>query len=467
MKLIHTRSFALAFGLAIGALPAVVSATNGYFAIGYGQKSKGMGGVSIAFPQDALVGASNPAGMARIGSRMDVGLDLFVPPRRVQAQGDFTLSADNVKSNDNFFPIPGFGMTFETSEDVTYGISFVGNGANSSYKPSENFFELTGTSAPYGPLGVELIQMQILPIWAYKINANHAVGVSPVIGLQVFKAYGLGNFDTPGDPTAGDFNLSSDPDKLTNNGHSWSYGAGLRVGWLGTFLEDDKLSLGLAYATKVYMSRFKQYTGLFAENGDFDIPENYAVGAAYKFTPKLTVAADIQRVNYSDVKSVGNRHPTQSITYECTRPNSGVACTPAQVADGAVTQTPDQALGAENGWGFGWTDQTAYKLGFNYEHSKQWSFRAGLNYGKSPIPDDQLLFSLLAPATTEFFYTAGATYALPGDIGEINFSLVVAPPSGQSCVAPNCRTMFTQQEGQFVAAELKYVAAGVAFAMKF
>ena len=64
---------------ACAAAPAF--ATNGYFSHGYGIKAKGMGGVGIALPQDALAAATNPAGMAMVGSRMDFGLDLFMPDR--------------------------------------------------------------------------------------------------------------------------------------------------------------------------------------------------------------------------------------------------------------------------------------------------------------------------------------------------------------------------------------------------
>lgn len=57
------------------------SATDGYFAHGYGVKSQGMGGVGIALPQDALAAAANPAGMGLIGNRVDFGVTWFRPTR--------------------------------------------------------------------------------------------------------------------------------------------------------------------------------------------------------------------------------------------------------------------------------------------------------------------------------------------------------------------------------------------------
>jgi long-chain fatty acid transport protein len=458
----------LALGVAISlAGPTTAFATNGYFAIGYGMNSKAMGGTAVANPQDAFVGATNPAGMARVGSRIDVGLELFVPPRRAAGQGIFTFSADHVESNDNLFPIPGFAINFDVSERESWGLTFIGNGANTSYQ--DNFFDLTGSTPPrpYGILGVELIQMQILPIYSYRIDDHHSVGVSPVIGLQVFKAYGLSNFATP------DFAFIKEGQegKFTNNGHSWSYGAGVRVGWLGQFLEDNKLTFGVAYSSKVYMSRFKQYTGLFAEHGDFDIPENYAAGFGYKFTPKLAMAFDVQRINYSNVKSVGNRHPTTSLQDPCTRPidTTDVANFPTGCSAGSSLLPADrtsQKFGEDAGYGFGWTDQTAYKLGFRYALNKQWTLRAGYNYGKSPIPDDQLLFNMLAPAVTERFYTLGASYDYKG-IADISFSFVNAPKTAQVCEAPSCTTMLSQNAGDFAAVELGYYAFGVGISMKF
>ncbi|HED13500.1 MAG TPA: hypothetical protein ENI62_07595, partial [Gammaproteobacteria bacterium] len=51
-------------------LPAVTYATNGMFLIGYGTKSRAMGGVAIATPQDAIAGAVNPATIGFVKDRV-------------------------------------------------------------------------------------------------------------------------------------------------------------------------------------------------------------------------------------------------------------------------------------------------------------------------------------------------------------------------------------------------------------
>ncbi len=54
----------------------------------------------------------------------------------------------------------------------------------------------------------------------------------------------------------------------------------MRVGWLGKL--SDAVTLGAAYSSKMRMSKFDKYKGLFAEEGGFDIPEHYSLGIAFK-----------------------------------------------------------------------------------------------------------------------------------------------------------------------------------------
>ena len=46
-------------------------ATDGYFMIGYGATAIGVGGAGVAFPQDRLPGAVNPAGIYRAPPRVE------------------------------------------------------------------------------------------------------------------------------------------------------------------------------------------------------------------------------------------------------------------------------------------------------------------------------------------------------------------------------------------------------------
>jgi len=213
------------------------------------------------------------------------------------------------------------------------------------------------------------------------------------MAVQTFKAYGLESF--------GDLGFSSTTEGLTNNGADWSYGLGWRLGWLGQYM-DNRLSLGLNYSARVKMSRFEKYEGLFAEQGRFDIPESYGAGIAFKLTKKTDVAFDVMQISYSDVPSIGNPGPN--------------AFDPSDfnpLCPGA--DTPDCKLGGTNGLGFGWTDQTVYKLGFSHKLNERHTIRVGWNHAKAPIPADQVLFNMLAPGVVEDTFTLGYTYITDKD----------------------------------------------------
>src|SRR5438128_567819 len=99
--------------LAFLVLPVMASATNGYFTHGYGTEYKGMAGAGVALALDALAGATNPAAIAFVGTRGDVGLALFSPDRDYTVTGapsgypgTFGLEPGKVSSGSRLFPIP-------------------------------------------------------------------------------------------------------------------------------------------------------------------------------------------------------------------------------------------------------------------------------------------------------------------------------------------------------------------------
>ena len=74
---------------------------------------------------------------------------------------------------------------------------------------------------------------------------------------------------------------------MTNNGYDSSVGWGVRLGYTGQ--DHPDCTLGATWASKTYMGEFDKYRGLFAEQGDFDIPSNFGVGLAWQATPGLTL----------------------------------------------------------------------------------------------------------------------------------------------------------------------------------
>ncbi|MGA7951784.1 MAG: outer membrane protein transport protein [Thiobacillaceae bacterium] len=362
--------------IALATVAGAAQATDGYFSDGYGMKAKGMGGAATAMADDAFGGANNPASMAFVGDRLDVGVDLFSPRRSASRDGSGGLDG-SVDSDSKYFLIPEFGYNKMLNPDLALGVSVYGNGGMNTNYPAFAAFGNTNLLGGSGKLGVNLMQLVVAPTAAYKITPDHAIGISPLIGYQRFKAYGLQAFS----------GFSSSPANLTNNGFDDSFGYGVRVGYQGKIAPG--LTIGAAYASKMNFNEFDKYQGLFAEQGGFDIPENYNLGVAWQATPQILLALDYQRINYSKVASVGN--PVSNLLLL------------------------GQPLGANSGPGFGWDDVNVWKLGAEYKYSNQWTFRAGYNHTDNPISGGDLgevTLNILAPAVIKDHATLGFTYTL-------------------------------------------------------
>jgi long-chain fatty acid transport protein len=400
----------LAGGTFAGSPPAV--ATNGYRSIGHGAPSRSMGGVGTADPQDALAIGSNPAGIGVLGQRFDISVVGFNPQREGRLEGT------SVRSSRSWFAVASLAYVQPVGERFSLGIALIGSGGmNTKYR--RNLYDRAMAAslaqagllppgstqtglADTGTLGGDLNQMMLLPTAAFRINRQHVLGASLIVAGQSFEAYGLGNFQCFTESGAAQAACAPgalgplDPgfvpsEHLTNRGHDYSYGFGARIGYLGTF--GDRLTLGVAYAPRIRMSRFNRYSELFANHGRLDIPAIASVGAQLRITPGLSFSSEIDWILYSDVPALANPGPI---------------ATPS----GPGLPSGTGPLGSSDGPGFGWRDQTVYKLGLSYSPLPNWTLRMGANYAKTLIPDDEILFNLIAPATVEWHLGIGVGYRI-------------------------------------------------------
>ena len=375
-----TRVFAF---MALAGLAGSAFATNGYFSHGYGMKSKGMAGASTASYDDAFFGANNPAAAAFAGNRADLGADLFMPIREASRTGSPSGLNGTSESDSEMFLVPEFGYNRMVNSNLALGVTVYGNGGmNTDYPSLGGVLGNTNILGGTGSLGVDLMQLIVAPTAAYQIAPNHSLGISPLLGYQRFAATGLQAFKP----------ASSADAYLTENGHDDAFGWGVRVGYMGKIT--PTVTIGAAYASKMEFEEFEDYKGLFAEQGDFDIPENYNLGVAWQATPAFKVALDYQRINYGGVASVSNPLLPNLMT---------------------------SPLGSDNGAGFGWDDIDVWKLGVEYKHSQQLTLRAGYSHNDNPInassdptsPDfGETSFNMIAPAVIEDHITLGFTYTL-------------------------------------------------------
>lgn len=424
-------------------------ATNGYFMHGYGSKEKGMAGAGVAYKHnDALAAATNPAGMAFVDERLDLGLQIFSPsprsytvtgtppvpvgtpfgptplcpdPTSVPCQTAFSVNPGTVESENDIFLIPHLAYNHLLNDKSTIGIAIYGNGGmNTEYKSgSATLVDGNSTSPTFttyqsfpgtfgaGTAGVNLEQMFFNFNTAYKLNEKHALGGSLLFVGQRFRAQGLEQFG----------GLSLDPANLSGNVNSLSWGFGAKVGYQGEVA--DGVRVGISYQSKISMGEFDEYKGLFAEGGDFDIPSTYTLGASFDVGKTGVIVADYQRINYTDIKSLAN--PISKLTgggcldslnatilagsFPTFQPASGATC-----------------LGGSDGAGFGWEDIGIIKLGYQW-NAANIDWRVGYSHSDQPIPESETLFNILAPAVIQDHITAGMTLPV-GKSQEFNLAFM-------------------------------------------
>jgi long-chain fatty acid transport protein len=340
-----------ALALAGLACSGAAMATDGMFASGYGMTANGMGGAATAMTEDTFGGANNPASMAFVGNRIDLGGSLFSPERQA------TTANGSENSDANYFIIPEFGYNHMMSNDLALGVSVYGNGGmNTDYGPGA----ISPSFGGQGNLGVNLIQLIVAPTLAYKVNENNSIGIAPLFAYQQFTGQGFGNGLGGNLPTNGSTQSAT--------------GTGVRIGYTGKITPD--LTIGAQYASKITMGAFNGYGNglLAASQGSLDMAENYSLGVAYQATNALKVALDFQRINYGDVPGIG------------TSPSAG---------------------------GFGWQDINVWKLGAEYKYNDQWTLRAGWNHTNNPIPSSAAFMNIVAPGVIEDHITFGASYYTP------------------------------------------------------
>ncbi|MBU8921485.1 MAG: outer membrane protein transport protein [Bacteroidales bacterium] len=373
---------AVVFLLSVTIVPQIAYATNGYFSHGQGVKYKAIGGAGVALYLGPMAAANNPGAMALAGPGYEIGFYVFNPNREFSVTGepstevtDYGLTPGTYESGSNVFFIPSIAANWWLNEDetATFGIALYGHGGMNTDYDAE-VFNPRGIFDGTSPAGIDLMQMFLAPTFSMVFAERHGFGVSPILAWQRFEAKGLNAF--------GDMGYSDDMEKLTDNGYSNSFGYGVRAGYLGEWL--DFMSFGFSVQSEIKMSEFEEYSGLFAEEGDFDIPATWTAGVAFGFTG-MGLAFDVQQIFYSSVAAIANPLWPNLNVYD---------------------------LGEDEGAGFGWEDMTVYKMGAWYLLNSGWMLRGGYSYGSQPVPETELLLNILAPGVIEQHITFGISKAV-------------------------------------------------------
>jgi len=364
-------SSVLRFGslITLTVVSLTAQATNGYFTHGTSVRAQGMAGTAMAMAHDSLTVAVNPASLAELDSeqQVDLGVTYFKPVREAEISGNgYGIDGEYDANDSKAFWMPELGYAKRVNDRISLGLAVYGNGGmNTNY--GNNPFANFGSS---GSAGVNLEQLFVTGTYALRLNDRHSVGFGATWTRQTFSAKGLQAFAS----------ISQQPDKVSNNGEDVSTGFGIKLGWQGQLT--DTFSAAASWSSRISTSRFEKYSGLFAEQGGFDIPANYGVGFAWQASQKLTLASDWQYIEYSQVASVGNELSLMA------------------------------PLGSDSGAGFGWNDINVYKLGAEYAVTHALTLRAGYSYADQPIPANQTFLNILAPGVIQKHVSVGGSWQL-------------------------------------------------------
>jgi long-chain fatty acid transport protein len=278
-----------------GLLPAALAsttalATNGDNLIGVGAISRGMGGVGIANPLDAVSAVfANPAAMC-FGpvcdiSEFDFAGTMFMP--KVNASVDLPGLAKFSADSENYvYPIPAIGISIplDAAKRWRFGLAAYGvTGLGVDYRDTALDQSLkTGLPAP-APAEVPLIAgeytsfqiMKFAPSVAYQVTDQLSVGLAVPLDYATLDLH---------------------------NGSAPGYSIGVQPGIV--YRPTPELSLGLIYVSP-QPSTFDQVADFDgdgrSDNLKLEAPQQVGLGISYEFFDHtLTVAGDVKWLNWNN-----------------------------------------------------------------------------------------------------------------------------------------------------------------------
>lgn len=382
---VRGRLAVLSVAAAILAAAHPAAANNGLNMIGFGTESIGMGGADVAVARDTTALNTNPAGITQLKGPAFDGYAAIAFATDV-AHAD---SLGNDQRVDNRYNVAGgFGYTAQLGPRITAGIGmFAQGGAGNVYKNLQTPF---GTRDELSAL---IGFAKLAPAIAWQATDDLSVAFSvPVAAITATqRAFPSTSAANPANPAQSFLGLQLKDAR--------GAGVGAKVGAL--WRAAPTLSLGATAGTKIGLPASDGYAnvnmsavGLGVVRYDnarldgFGLPPEVAGGSAWQATERLLVSAEIAWLGWS--------HALKTTTITLSQPNNPGA--PSTLSQSAAIDARDQ-------W--------VFALGTAYAATDRLTLYGGVNYGRSPIPAQNL--TPLIAAIGETHLTAGFKQALaPG-----------------------------------------------------
>lgn len=337
--------------------------------VAFSGKALGMGNTGVAYPQDSLSSAYNPANGACVGNRIDVLAGVAYTPSSATISNNPVPGANNtIYGRRTWNPVGAFGVNKMITENLSVGVIIYKRVfKKTAYSNSNPLAGQTKLCHHYERYAGSLT-------CAYSLCNCLQLGISLDLNVGTHKVGGLQNFDNPF--------LTVAPGKVTNRGYDWNTGVGVTLGALWEIYPE--LKVGLAYRPKTKMSRFHKYKGFIPEKGQVDNLQELLAGISWRALPCLTLAADAQYIWLNQLRATHN---------------------PLVVTDPTLDK-----LGSKHGSAFGLKSAFVLHVGADYALSDCLIVRAGYFYAKETSRKSQAFFDILWNFPMVHYLTLGATY---------------------------------------------------------
>ena len=340
----------LAAMVLVVAFSGAAFATNGMQLIGIGPVQRSMGGAGSALPLDSFVITVNPAAMTELPAMIDLGVTHFDPSSEYEAT-DFYAGESDKSSSYPSSTIPSLGFVYPVSDRLSLGLAAFGS---------------AGMGVDYGAglygskVYTSFEMMKVVPGLSYRISDKFSVGAAVNLDRAVMGYEAGGGME---------------------HSHDVSFGYGFQ---LGAYLRpSQQWSLSLAYISQEWFEDFEFETAMGEDKLDLGLPQQLVFGLGYRPTDRLRLALDVKWLNWS--QTMGRNKPHL----------------PKHEA------TPDFQL-----FNMNWDDQVVFAIGAEYDLvPEQWKLRAGYNYGKAPLNEEQAFENIAFPALVEHHFTAGVGWS--------------------------------------------------------
>ena len=383
--------------------PATARATDGHFLHGVGAVNSAVGGIGVA-SNASLLGSfySNPAGLATFaGTNLEMGFEMLKPDRSVSSSfGTFSGTTTSVSE---FTPIPAFGFSTELNDKVVIGLSGLGiGGFGVNYASDPTNPMLAPRPNGFGQVYSNFGLMKISPALAWKAGDKLRFGIAANIDWASLAVdpmpIAAPDFDPGVDGTPGTADdRAFYPTAAAADG---AFGFGLQAG-----LQYDvtpKFTVGLAY-TSTQMFQDFEYVSVHANPNlpnfntartitfRMDAPAIYAAGLAFSPSARVHYGVDAKYMTYASTKGFKEK---------------------GYNADGSVK-------------GFGWENIVVVAAGIQIKANDRVTLRGGYNYSGNPIPDEQSMFNIPAPAVVQHHITGGIGFQIREGV-ELNLAAYTA-----------------------------------------